>query len=85
MSEKLNKHKEINKGNLSRDKNLGIVWDENTNVSYFSFNNIENFKLKTLTQCNILNIVPSFYNPLGVIQPIKISLKMLLEELFRHK
>ena len=40
MNEKLNKHKKINEGNLQRGENLGNARDKNTNVSYFSFNNI---------------------------------------------
>ena len=86
MGEKLNKYEKINKGNLSRETILGIVRDENTDVFYFNFKEIvENARTLKPVKYNIIKIVSSFSNPLGVMQPIMISFKVLLQELCKRK
>ena len=68
--------------NLSHDeKVLGIPWDDRKDVFVYDFSELIN-NAKT-TERNVLKLLASFYDPLGMIQPILSSLKILLQAI--HK
>ena len=78
----------INKENTkeSFDKTLGIIWDNEKDVFVFDFSQLvqEGKKLEP-TKRNVLKILSSFYDPIGLIQPIIISLKILMQRICKHK
>ena len=62
-------------------KVLGIVWDTKSDHLVFSFENlIESFNKIIPTKRNILSLIAIFYDPIGLIQPIIIKLKLLFQE-----
>ena len=66
------------------EKVLGIPWDSDKDILVYDFKAImkDAHKLKP-TKRNLLKIVSSFYDLIVLIQPILISLKMLLQEAHR--
>ena len=70
----------------SQEKILGIVWDENADIFKFDLSElIEAASAKKPTKRNILSILSSFYDPLGLIQPIIVSLKLLFQNICKRK
>ena len=62
-------------------KVLGIVWDTKSDHLVFSFENlIESFNNIIPTKRNILSLIAKLYDPIGLIQPIIIKLKLLFQE-----
>ena len=63
---------------------MGIPWDRDKDILVYDFKAImkDAHKLKP-TKRNLLKIVSSFYDLIVLIQPILISLKMLLQEAHR--
>ena len=62
-------------------KVLGIVWDTKSDYLVFSFENlIESFNNTIPTKRSILSLTAKFYDPIGLIQPTIIILKLLLQE-----
>ena len=62
-------------------KVLEIVWDTKSDHLVFSFENlIESFNNIIPTKRNILSLIAKFYDPIGLIQPIIIKLKLLFQE-----
>ena len=57
------------------EKVLGIPWDSDKDMLVYDFKNImkDAHKSKS-TKRNLLKMVPLFYDPIGLIQPIWISL-----------
>ena len=63
------------------NKVLGIAWDRKGDYLVFSFENlIENFNNTIPMKRNILSLIAKFYDPIGLIQPIIIKLKLLFQE-----
>ena len=68
------------------DKILGIIWDENSDTLNFDLKEIIETACSNIpTKRNILSILSSFYDPLGLIQPIIISLKILFQDICKRK
>ena len=67
-------------------KTLGIIWDDEKDVFIFDFSQLvqEGRKLKP-TKRNVLKVLSSFYDPIGLIQPIIISLKILMQRICKQK
>ena len=65
-------------------KMLGIVWDESKDefISDFEFIVSEAQKLN-VTKRNVLKVIASFYDPVGLIQPILVNMKLFLQTLFK--
>ena len=62
-------------------KVLGIVWEtESDHLIFFFENLIESFNNIIPTKRNILSLMAKFYDPIGLIQPIIIKLKLLFQE-----
>ena len=68
----------------SREKILGIIWNDLKDKLVFDFEELYN-TAKDLppTKRNVLKIIASFYDPLGLLQPIVSSMKILLQQV--HK
>ena len=61
-------------------KVLGIVWDTKNDHLVFSFENlVESFNKIISTKRNISSLIAKFYDPIGLIQPIIIKLKLLFQ------
>ena len=62
-------------------KVLGIEWDTiNDYLIYFFEDLVERFKSVLPTKRSILGIIAKFYDPVGLIQPVIIKLKLLFQE-----
>ena len=62
-------------------KVLGIVWDTKSHRLVFSFENlIESFNNIIPAKRNTLSLIDKFYDPIGLIQPIIINLKLLFQK-----
>ena len=67
-------------------KVLGVPWDSDKDILLYDFKAIMKDVHKSKpTKRNLLKIVSSFYDLIGLIQPILISLKTLLQEIHRLK
>ena len=63
-------------------KVLGIVWDTKSDHLVFCFENlIESFNNIIPTKHNILSLIAKFYDPIDLVQPIIIKLKLLFQEM----
>ena len=62
---------------VARSKVLGILWDDENDEFIFNFKEVleiaDNFNI---TKRNVLKTLPAFYDPLGFIQPILMSMKI---------
>ena len=68
------------------EKVLVIQWDSDKDILIYDFKAIMKDAHKSKpTKRNLLKIVSSFYDPIGLFQPILISLKILLQEAHRLK
>ena len=68
------------------EKVLGIPWNSDKDILVCDFKAIMKDGLKSKpTKRNLLKFVSSFYDPIGLIQPTLISLKILLQEAHRLK
>ena len=70
----------------NEEKILGLAWNDKKDIFIYDFSNIiEMTKSMQPTKRNLLKILSSFYDPLGIIQPILISLKILLQQIHKSK
>ena len=68
------------------EKILRITWDENSDTLNFDLKEIIETACSNIpTKRNILSTLSSFYDPLGLIQPIIISLKILFQDICKIK
>ena len=68
------------------DNVLGIPWVSDKDILVYDFKDIMKDAHKSKpTKRNLLKIVSSFYDPIGLIQPIIVNLKILLQEAHRLK
>ena len=65
---------------------LGINWDLTSDVFIFDFKDIiEMGQSIKMTKRNILRVSSSFYDPLGLISPISVQSKHILQLLYKEK
>ena len=86
QSSTANHNKEFMKTNTKLEKTLGITWDDISDKFIYDFSEIIS-KANELepTKRNVLKIVSSFYDPLGLIQPIIVTLKILMQNICKLK
>ena len=66
----------------TNQKVLGIDWDENKDILKLGVGEIfKNAEKISPTKRNILKIIASIYDPIGLLQPIVIKLKLLFQEI----
>ena len=67
-------------------KQLGVLWNENTDELLFDLKQpVAEASTKLPTKRNVLKIIASFYDPLGVIQPVIVSLKVLFQQICKSE
>ena len=67
-------------------KTLGIIWNHREDTLIMRLSTFSDRALKLpATKCKILNIIASIYDPLGIISPVLILMKILLQERCRDK
>ncbi len=66
---------------LPVERALGIKWDAETDQLGFTYKNLH----KTPTRRNILSVVGSIYDPLGMVAPYALKAKMILQKLCMKK
>ena len=69
------------------NKVLGISWTAENDMLSFDLAQIlrESLKAEVITKKNVLKTVSSIYDPLGLLSPAVVSLKMLFQEVCTHK
>ena len=82
-----NENKEIHTTDNSTPKKvLGVTWNNKTDTLIHGFSDlIKEAKLLKPTKRNVLKILSSFYDPMGLIQPIIIGLKTLMQNICKEK
>ena len=66
----------------SDEEVLGIHWNENADIFVINLNDyIKEAEKLAPTKRNVLKIIAGFYDPIGFIQPIIVSLKILFQEI----
>ena len=71
---------------LTPSKILGVMWDETRDVLIYDFDDIISEAIQlSPTKRNILRILAMFYDPLGVTQPVIMSLKILFQDICKDK
>ena len=65
-------------------KVLGMIWDANTDVLSFSRRKGTD-DIGLVNKRNILRVIASVYDPLGLISPVLLKSKLLLQELWKLK
>ena len=80
-----NENKEIHTtDNNTSKKVLGVTWNNKADTLISDFLDlIKEAKLLKPTKRNVLKILSSFYDPMGLIQPIIIALKILCKAFVR--
>lgn len=69
----------------SREKILGLLWNDDTDELIFDFTELlETAKTLAPTKRNVLKIIASFYDPLGLLQPMVSSMKILLQQIHKN-
>ena len=83
-SEKLfNNERNVNLVNHN-DKVLGVVWNDLDDVLMFNVREMFMDALEIIpTKLNILKLIASAYDPIAFLQPIRIKLKMLFQNICR--
>ena len=67
--------------NKDKTKMSGIKWDTINDYLIYSFEDlVESFKSVLPTKRSILGLTAKFYDPVGLIQPVSIKLKLLFQE-----
>ena len=79
LQEFINRHEQ---SKSSDEKVLRIHWNGNADVFVINLSNcIKEAEELAPTKCNVFKIIGRFYDPIGYIQPIIVSLKILFEEI----
>ena len=67
---------------VTNEKVLGVIWKEKNDVLVINLLDILKITdIMDVTKRNVLKLVASFYDPLGLIQPFIVRLKLLFQEL----
>ena len=67
---------DLHHDNLPQERSLGVVWDTQRDTFTFKFNDLN----KPNTRRGLLSTVASVFDPLGLIAPITLTGRMLLQE-----
>ena len=68
-------------------KLLGLIWNPDTDEFYISTKRLENIeqKKKKKGKEKVLATLTSIFNPLGMITPITLKMKLFLQELWKKE
>ena len=71
---------------ITPKKVLGVAWNNKMDTLVYDFSDfMKEAKLLKPTKRNVLKILSSFYDPMGLIQPLIIGLKILLQIICKEK
>ena len=80
VAENIDTEPEVNYPNIT--KHLGVTWDQDNDNLLFEFKDIcENALTMKVTKRNVLKTLASFYDPIGLIQPIILVLKLIFQRI----
>ena len=66
----------------SSDKVLGVGWNIHSDTLQYSLSEIvDRARALVLTKRNILSVIAGIYDPLGLISPVTVTVKILFQEL----
>ena len=75
---------ETAENDIEPEKILRVLWDEIDNTFIFDFKEIVELS-QTLSATNILKILAMFFDPIGILQPLVINLKILVQKVCKEK
>ena len=75
---------ETAENDIEPKKILRVLWDEIDNTFIFDFKEIVELS-QTLSATNILKILAMFFDPIGILQPLVINLKILVQKVCKEK
>ena len=82
LREVINTRENETENNVIGDKILGIKWDERRDILIMDFRSIVNAANEMIpTKRNVLKSIAGIYDPIGVIQPVMVSLKILFQKI----
>ena len=65
---------------------LGLAWNCENDTLHFSFAHvIEKARNLEVTKRNVLSLLASLFDPLGIISPVTVSMKALFQEICSNK
>lgn len=70
-------------GERENAKTLGVSWNSNSDKFQFKFKHFDNSKKKTKRE--ILSAISEIFDPLGILQPVVIKGKLLIQKLWQLK
>ena len=77
---------ETAQNDIKPEKILGVLWDEIDDTFIFDFKEIvELSQTLSVSKRNILKILAMFFDPIGVLQPLVINLKILFQKVCKEK
>ena len=66
---------------IEHAKVLGLDWDKTADVLNFKLRNIIEKSIQPVTKRNVMHLISSLYDPLGLVNPIVVKLKMYFQKL----
>ena len=73
---------QLGKVNQKDEKILGLIWNQNTDSFQFNLEDIADKGEKLeVTKRNVLSILSSLFNPLGIIGPVLVAAKVLFQKM----
>ena len=77
---------ETAENDIEPEKILRVLWDEIDDTFIFDFKEIvELSQTQSATKRNILTILAMFFDPIGMLQPLVINLKILVQKVCKEK
>ena len=68
------------------EKVLGLPWNCEEDTLHFNFVHVvDKAKGLTATKRNLLSLLASLFDPLGIVSPVKVSMKVLFQEICNSK
>jgi hypothetical protein len=80
MSSAQNNEKPIDLSDDQQTKTLGVVWDYNNDLLTYQVN--LKYKNETATKRLMLSVIAQLWDPLGLISPIIIKAKLILQKMW---
>ena len=74
---------ELEKG--EQTKVLGVSWNKADDKLCFDFDELLQNQIEPVTKRNVMHFIASIYDPLGLINPVVVTMKCFLKELFKEK
>ena len=66
---------------MEQSKILGLDWYKRADNIVFKLKDIVENSVEPVTKCNVMHLIGSFYDPLGLVNPIIVKLKMFFQKL----